>query len=953
MTFEELLAENRRLRERICELEQENALLKAQSQSAHVLTNAEPQQYVTRRIQQMTTEEIEIELQKRLDLFRELFHGREDVYAQRFVSKAGKAGYQPVCRNRWSSGCQEHRYRCEGCSIREFVPLDNSVLHKHLDRKAKEKDVIVVGIYPILEDNTVFFLCADFDDKNSEHGYKEDVLSYVHVCKEWGIPAYIERSRSGNGAHVWVFFSEAIQAAKARKLGFAILGAAMENNVRIEMKSYDRFFPNQDFLPKGGFGNLIALPLQGVARRNDNSVFVNESFIPYSDQWALLSSVSKLSGDEISIILEKHNVRLDLSSSSESKPWETPKPDRISFEDFNGPINLVRANGMYVPIKSVSGKVIRLLKGLASFRNPKYYELLNARKPLYHTSSIVSCYEMADDYLQLPRGCEDAIIELIQSNFSTWEENDQTNAGRSIDVEFVGQLRPEQEEAVQRMLVYNNGVLAATTAFGKTVAAIGMIARRKTNTLILVHSKALLEQWKSEIEKFLIINEPEPEAGKKGRGRKNVYNHIGLLDGTRNTLHGIIDIAVFNSAMSEDGVKPFVRDYGMVIADECHHAAAIGYERVLKFINARYVYGLSATPTRQDGMTPIVFMQCGPIRFKSDVKAQIARQSFNRVLVPRFTPFRALEEKTAIQYLSNLAVDKARNQLIVEDVVACLSEGRCPIILTKRKDHIDILAEMLKPYCRNVIRLIGTASAKEKRQMMERLKEIPESESLIIVATGKYVGEGFNYPRLDTLFIALPVAYSNIVQQYTGRLHREFEGKKEVRVYDYIDIHVPVLANMYGKRLKSYAPIGYSQQISNALELKPQNIVLGPESYLSVLIGDIEAADSSVVLSCETVQYMKGRLAGALQTLYSRGVECSIIIRKPSLRDDDFTKAGIKVLTQESQNIRAAVIDRSVLWFGSIELAGSRHREDDNVMRIHAPAIASEMLGYILESGEN
>ena len=237
--------------------------------------------------------------------------------------------------------------------------------------------------------------------------------------------------------------------------------------------------------------------------------------------------------------------------------------------------------------------------------------------------------------------------------------------------------------------------------------------------------------------------------------------------------------------------------------------------------------------------------------------------------------------------------------------------------------------------------------------MMERLKEIPESESLIIVATGKYVGEGFNYPRLDTLFIALPVAYSNIVQQYTGRLHREFEGKKEVRVYDYIDIHVPVLANMYGKRLKSYAPIGYSQQISNALELNPQNIVLGPESYLSVLIGDIEAADSSVVLSCETVQYMKGRLARALQTLYSRGVECSIIIRKPSLRDDDFTKAGIKVLTQESQNIRAAVIDRSVLWFGSIELAGSRHREDDNVMRIHAPAIASEMLGYILESGEN
>ena len=472
--------------------------------------------------------------------------------------------------------------------------------------------------------------------------------------------------------------------------------------------------------------------------------------------------------------------------------------------------------------------------------------------------------------------------------------------------------------------------------------------RRKVNTLILVHSRALLEQWKSELEKFLIINEPEPEVQKNGRGRRKTYNHIGLLDGTRNTLHGIIDIAVFNSAISDNGVKPFVREYGMVIADECHHAAAIGYERVLKFINARYVYGLSATPTRQDGMTPIVFMQCGPIRFKSDAKAQIARQSFNRVLIPRFTPFRALEDKTAIQYLSDLAVDKARNQLIVEDVVSSLSEGRCPIILTKRKDHIDILAELLRPYCRNVIRLIGTASAKEKREMMERLQEIPKSEPLVIVATGKYVGEGFNYPRLDTLFIALPVAYSNIVQQYTGRLHREFEGKKEVRVYDYIDIHVPVLANMYGKRLKSYAPIGYSQQVSEALDPNPQNIVLGPESYLSVLIGDIEAAESSVVLSCETVQYMKGRLAKALQTLNSRGIECTIVVRKTSLRDDDFAKAGIQIVTQENQSIRAAVIDRSFLWFGSIELAGSRYREDDNVMRIHAPVIASEMMGYIL-----
>ena len=945
MTYEELLVENLRLRARIRELEQENARLKGYGSS--LLCEPEPPKYGNGP--KLPERNRDAEIQRRLDIFKGLFRGREDVFAKRFVSKTGKAGYQPVCRNRWSDGCVEHKYKCEGCPFREFVPLEESVIRRHLDKDATEKDVI--GIYPILEDNTVYFLCADFDDKNCELGYQEDVLSYVHICKEWGIPAYIERSRSGKGAHVWIFFEEPVLAADARRFGFAVIGAAMESNVRLDMKSYDRFLPNQDFLPKGGFGNLIALPLQGLARKSRNSVFVDESFEAFNDQWSLLSSARKLSASELKSILATHSYQIELSSSSETKPWETPKPDRISFEDFHSPVKLVRANGLYVPIKSVSGKVLRHLKGLASFRNPKYYELLNARKPLYHTPCLVTCYEMTEDYLKLPRGCEDAVIELLQSNFSAWEEDDQTNAGRTIDVSFSGELRPEQEAAIQRLLAYKNGVLAATTAFGKTVAAIGMIARKRTNSLILVHSKALLEQWKEEIEKFLIINEPEPASEeKKGRKREKAFSPIGLLDGSRNTLHGIIDIAVFNSALSADGVKPFVRNYGMVIADECHHSGAIGYERVLKYVNARYVYGLSATPTRQDGMTPIVFMQCGPIRYKSDAKAQMARQSFSRVLIPRFTSFRAIEEKgNGLQYLGDLANDRARNELIVQDVVSELNKGRTPIILTKRKDHISILADMLAPYCRNVVKLIGTASAKEKRKAMDRLKGIPETEPLIVVATGKYVGEGFNYPRLDTLFIALPVAYPNIVQQYTGRLHRDYEGKTEVRVYDYIDIHIPVIANMYGKRLKCYAPIGYARQVSDALEQNPQNIVLGPDTFLPVLVGDIEAAQSSIVLSCDSVQYMKGALAKALQSLNLRGVECCIIIRKPSSRDEDFVRAGIKLVQTVKRPIRAAIIDRSLLWFGSIDLAGSHHKEEDNVMRVLAPVIASEMLGYVIE----
>lgn len=326
MTYEELIAENQRLRERIRELEQENARLKGLDE--HVLSEPQTPVYGLRRA--MNEEEREEELQRRVALFRSLFRGREDVYARRFVSRDGRSGYSPVCKNRWTEGCNK---RCEGCSIREFALLDDAAIRRHLHKDATETDVI--GMYPILEDNTCFFLCADFDDKNCEHGYRDDVLSYVHVCKEWGIPAYIERSRSGNGAHVWIFFSEPIMAAKARKLGFAILSAAMEDNVRMEMKSYDRFFPNQDLLPKGGFGNLVALPLQGLAKHNGNSLFVDEDFVPYKHHWTVLASVQKLSGTEVSIILSQHDSRLELSSSSDTKPWETPKPDRLSFEDFD------------------------------------------------------------------------------------------------------------------------------------------------------------------------------------------------------------------------------------------------------------------------------------------------------------------------------------------------------------------------------------------------------------------------------------------------------------------------------------------------------------------------------------------------------------------------------------------------------------------------------------------
>lgn len=423
---------------------------------------------------------------------------------------------------------------------------------------------------------------------------------------------------------------------------------------------------------------------------------------------------------------------------------------------------------------------------------------------------------------------------------------------------------------------------------------------------------------------------------------------IGLIGGAKDSRHGIVDIAIVQSCISDNKVKEFVRDYGMVIVDECHHIPAVGFERVVDYANARYVYGLTATLHREDGLDPITFMQCGPVRYKSDAKAQMARQSFGRVLIPRFTAFRTTEEKSiATLYNADLAADKARNELIVKDIVTALKEDRTPLVLTKLREHIITLSEMLRPYCANVICLTGTAPTKEKRETMERLKSIADDEPLVVIATGKYVGEGFDFPRLDTLFMVLPVSYQNIVQQYTGRLHREFEGKREVQVYDYIDIHVPCLARMYSRRLKSYAPIGYRQQQTEILEQNPQDIVFNKDNFLPVLSTDIESARKMVVFSCKSLKYAKKSLCQAVISATIRGADCVVYVREPSDSDASFADYGAKVVVKENLTILAAVIDRSILWYGNINFTGANNAED-NVMRMNEPSIASEMLGYLM-----
>ena len=915
----------------------------------------------------ITYPQIKLSLDEKIALFRNFFKGRDDVFARRWFNKATeKGGYQPVCINEWRRGiCDKKKHKCAECPNRNFATLTNQDIYRHLEGK-DENGCDVIGLYVVTSDNKCSFLCADFDDKNCTHGYKNDVLAFIPICREWRIPFSIERSRSGNGAHVWIFFDQPIPAYKARKLGNIILTEAMKRNGRITFDSYDRFFPNQDKVPEGGFGNLIALPLQGKARKAGNSVFVDDQFLPFQDQWTYLYNVRKIDEDTVDALLTQHQQEDfgTLATSSENKPWEIPVVQDVSQEDFNGRLIIHKSDRIYIPLKSISDKASNHLKHIAAFKNPEFYSKQAMRISTYNIPRIICRADFTDEYLAMPRGCEDAIIDMLYSLKIDYEIVNNTNHGKPIGVTFKGKERDEQLDAINALMPYSNGVLSATTAFGKTVTAAVLIARRKTNTLILVHSKALLMQWHERLSEFLDIDFTEEEISKK-RGRKKAFSPVGCLDSTSNTLHGVIDIALMQSCFENDEVKPFVKEYGMVIVDECHHVSSITFENVLKHVTAHYVYGLTATPIRKDGLQPIIFMQCGPIRFFADAKAQIQKQSFQRYLVPRFTSYRPVtDDKQSFTALSqSLAESEIRNNLIIEDVLNVVAAGRTPIILTARTSHVELLAKMLKQYVANIIQLTGEGTAKNKRETLQKLQDIPKDAPLVIVATGKYVGEGFDYPRLDTLFLALPISWKGLVAQYAGRLHRENEGKKDVRIYDYIDIHEPVCENMYRKRLKGYSAIGYRVLSKDTQTLFDNTDDLQTSSYEGQIFNgntfrlafmqNLKSSRQSIVISSPKLyRTERNTFVKMLREFHVSGVQIAILTSEESSQTNYLKSLGLYVKIVPKLSLSSCIIDRSTVWYGSINILGYV-TEEDNIIKITDGKLANELLDIMYDEHMN
>ena len=745
----------------------------------------------------LASEPSKLSTAEKVTLFRRLFRGRMDVYPIRWESKTtGKSGYAPACANEWRAGvCEKPRIKCGDCGNRLLMPLSDTVIYSHL---AGEH---TVGVYPLLEDDSCCFVAVDLDEAD----WREDARAFMGSCEALGVPAALEISRSGCGAHAWVFFAERVSARDARRLGTAIISHTCAHTRQLKLNSYDRLFPNQDIIPKGGFGNLIALPLQKGPRERGCSVFVDAELQPYPDQWAFLMAIRPMDAHDIepTILRATGGVHpLDVTFIDDedlATPW---KGASASAKKLSGSLpkslNVTLANLIYFEKTQLPQALANRLIRLAAFQNPEFYKAQAMRMSVWNKPRVIGCAENFPQHIALPRGCMDAALALLRDNGIDCDLRDERVHGQPLEVEFVGTLRIDQAAAVSAMLHHNAGVLCAPTAFGKTVSAASIIARRGVNTLVLVHRTELLKQWQERLQAFLAV----------GKGV------VGVIGGGKARPTGKIDIAVMQSLSRQGEVDSLVENYGQVIVDECHHVGAVSFDAILRRTKAKYVLGLTATPIRRDGQQPIIFMQCGPIRYTAAEPANAPR---DLEVVPRsWAASIDLPREAGIQdVFRHLANDQKRTDAIAAEVSGAFRQGRKVLVLTERTEHLDAIKASLDNQVPAPLVLHGRMSKKQRAAVIAELDSLPADAPRILLASGKLVGEGFDHPPLDTLVLAMPVSWKGTLQQYAGRLHREHAGKVDVRIIDFVDTGHPALLRMWVKRQRGYRAMGYRLAIEH------------------------------------------------------------------------------------------------------------------------------------------
>ena len=910
--------------------------------------------------------------------FFSMFWGRQDVYAKRSVNKeTGKAAYYPQCNNFWTNVCHKKikdGINCKNCKNRSYKTITKKDILNHLQGNAYNASD-VIGVYPLLSNGTCRFMVFDFDnhDKdaeekdfaNSDDTWVEEVESMREICVLNGIEPLVERSRSGRGAHVWIFFDKPIAASFVRKFGFALLDKGAEQINLKSFKYYDRMLPAQDSLPEdSAVGNLIALPLQGKALQDGNSAFIDGNWNAYPNQWETLFNKPRLSQEFLEEKIKEWSNTIDdiaanAAESDREKPWN--RMQHFNKNDVEGKLHIILANGIYVDNTNLNAAMQNRIRRMAAFSNPVFYKNQAIGTSNYDTARwIYLGKDHLSGYIQIPRGLQDELWENIKQADIDYEMEDERQQGRKINVDFKGELRPEQDKALKELIRYDNGILHAATAFGKTVVSSAIIAQKKINTLIILESSALIEQWKEALEKFLNINEGLPTyETKTGRVRKR-KSLIGTLQGAHDSMTGIIDIAMAGSLCKKGKYHKMMNEYGLVLIDECHHSASETIANVLKEVKAKYVYGVTATPKRGDGLEKINYMLIGPIRYSYTAKEKAKEQGIQHLVYPRFTrtvpPRGVITDKMhpneAYEIIHN---NDVRDEQIIEDVKNCVAAGRTPVVLSRYKDHSEKFYERLKGYADHVFLMTGNNSKKEHRKILEQMHQVDKNESLILIATGSLVGEGFDFPRLDTLVMETPGTFRGVGEQYPGRLNRAHAAKENVIIYDYVDNHIPMFNNMYMKRLKAYKQIGY--EFGDGLQTVKQtvNAIYDGNNYSENYHKDLFDSNKNIIISSPVISGSKVyELINMLKEKQMSGVQVTIVTWTPDSYGfgdaaywmqlhEDMRRAGFYIRTVEEYCDRFAVIDQEVVWYGNINLL-AKDKVDDSIMRVRSKGIAGELM---------
>ena len=904
--------------------------------------------------------------------FYSYFWGRTDVYAKR--GKNG--GYFPQCAKRWNNPdcpkAKDSKTFCdEDCKYKVWKPLTPYLIRQHL-QGYKEDCSDVIGVYPLFRDNTCRFLVFDFDnhekdsykndDANTDDLWKNEVDALRKICEINHIDALVERSRSGRGAHIWILFKGSVQASLARAFGFALLDRGASSINLPSFRYYDRMYPSQDVLSK--LGNLVALPLQGQALKQGNSAFIDPSWNAYPDQWQKLRSIRKLSAEEVKDYLQQWSSEASLQQSTtvyakdtrHVRPWK--RDEQFRSEDIIGEaLHIVLDNGVFIDTLNLLPRLQNQIKGLATIDNPEFFKNKAAGRSNYYNLRTVSTWSETNGYIRVPLGLLETISDKARMSGITVDILDKRSHGTPIRVNFKGELRQQQELAASKLDKYENGVLNAATAFGKTVLAAYMVSQRKVNTLILLESTALLPQWIREFEQFLEIDETPPVYSTP-TGRKKTHDSvIGTLKAGKDKTTGIIDFALIGSAYHKGNYFPNIDSYGMVLVDECHHIASPQGQALMQRIRAKYVYGLSATPSRSDRLDDIITMLLGPVRHKYTAKEQADEQGLDRFVIPRFTRVVNITgEQLDIHKADELiSTNENRNEQIVQDTVQAVSNGRTPVILTKLKKHAEDLRKQLEGSADHVFLIYGGQSEKLNQEIKAEMFSLPREKTMILIATGQKIGEGFNFPRLDTLMLAAPIKFEGRLTQYVGRLNRIYEGKKNVMVYDYVDAHIGFFDRQYKSRLTTYRKLGY-KVLSEPLASKQQvNTIYDRRDYMETFERDLVEANQEIVIASPGI--MRNKVERLIQLVKSRqeaGVSVTVITLDPEslgfedtielhILIEEMRKSGISVRLTAEDTEHYAVIDRFLVWHGGMNLLGKADAWD-NLIRIENAQSAAELI---------